>query len=637
MKKTSARDHHDKRTKSILFACVICLVALCVLPPDIATANDTPTNVPSSHVYTLDGNSKYDIADATSADSEAIGTLRIVEQVDEGKQDGIPAYQTDLDTLHFSYVLDKDLDKRGEREWHLDNDNGKTVNGHKLDDKIKSGAILIQTSLDGKSWIDETAIPDALAGKTAQSLYEANAVQLQNGCYFKIQVAYRMERRVKDSKILFITKHNYERRKVVEEYVFYVHGESDGISPDDVPKQQLGQKINTGKDNGYSGNEGIDVDDPHYGWDIGYFFVNGYTREETENDGTPIFLKNVNDQVTLWFHLSEDISALNGDDTLTINEDTNGYDKAFEVDKTNFKRGTLIIQSINNKGEASKPIIYTDYLAANARTGADTKVQLFEEGDYIVSLDYEIESKGGIFNAIPSFHNYKIMFEFSIRNGNSMIFPFDIDTGRELADNGLSEHGFTLDLANSQYLTVDVERSVLSQADDGTVSADVRSNRPASDGDTFTDEGVYTIRAANQYTGEDTTKTIYVGSDPYLRVLSDTGISITELNKRIQAGTITIDESGQNDDSDASMNGDAKTRQQSESSRPQTADTATRNDETDASSDTQTTAKHNHTKSFAPVIATTAVILVIVIAAFAVLSMRKRSGSQRQAGRGHRA
>ena len=639
MKKTSAQYHHGRRTTSILSACVICLVALCIVPHDIAVANDAPTNVPASHVYTLDDDSKYDIADAPSSDSDANGTLQIAEQVDEGKQDGIPAYQTDSDTLHFSYVIDKDLEKRGAREWHLADDNGKTVNGHKLDDKVRSGAILIQTSLDGTTWIDETAFPDAFAGKTARSFYEANAVQLQNGCYLRIQVAYRMERQVKDSKILFITKHNYERRKVVEEYVFYVHGESDGISPEDTPKQQLGQKINTGKDNGYSGNKGIDVDDPHYGWDIGYFFVNGYTREETEDDGTPVFLKNVNDQVTLWFHLSEDISALNGDDALTINEDTNGYDKAFEVDKTNFKHGALIIQSVNSKGEASEPIIYTDYLAASARTGADTKVQLFEEGDYIVSLDYEIKSKGGIFNAIPSFHNYKIMFEFSIRNGNSMIFPFDIDTGRELSDNGLSEHGFTLDLANSQYLTVDVERSVLSRADDGTFTADVRSNRPASDGDTFTDEGIYTIRAANQYTGEDTTKTIYVGSDPYLRALSDTGISIMELNRRIKAGTITFDESEGNTDLGSSADDDAETRQQSESAQAQAqAEGAqTRNDETIATPGNREAEKNNHARSYTPAIVAAGIVLVAVIAAFSVLVARKRSGSRQQPRGGRRA
>ena len=114
-----------------------------------------------------------------------------------------------------------------------------------------------------------------------------------------------MERQVKDSKILFITKHNYERRKVVEEYVFYVHGESDGISPEDTPKQQLGQKINTGKDNGYSGNKGIDVDDPHYGWDIAISSSTDTRARRPRTTGTPVFLKNVNDQVTLWFHLSK--------------------------------------------------------------------------------------------------------------------------------------------------------------------------------------------------------------------------------------------------------------------------------------------------------------------------------------------
>lgn len=628
MKKTSARYHRDKRTTNFLSACVVCLVMLCMLPPDIAMADDVPPNVPVSHVYTLEDNSKYDIDDAALSDSDTIGAMQIDEQVTEGEQDGVPAYQTASDALHFSYVLDKNLDKRGEREWHLDDDNGKTVNGHKLEDKIKSGAILIQSSLDGKSWIDETAIPNAFAGETAQSFYEANDIQLQNGCYFRIQIAYRMERQIEDSKILFITKHNYERKKMVEEYVFYVHGESDDISPDDVPQKQLGQKINTGKDNGYSGNEGIDVDDPHYGWDIGYFFINGYTREETRHDGTPIFLKNVNDQVTLWFHLSEDISALNGDDSLTINEDTNGYDKSFEVDKTNFKRGALIIQSIDNRGEASEPIIYTDYLAANAKTGADTKVQLFEEGDYIVSLDYEIESKGGIFNAISGFHNYKIMFEFSIRNGNSMIFPFDIETGRELPDNALSEHGFRLDLANSQYLTVDVERSVLVRADDGTVTTDVRSNRPASDGDTFTDEGIYTLSATNQYTGEDTTKTIYVGSDPYLQALSNTGISIAELNKRIESGTITIDESEGNTDLTSSADADAKTQQQSESAQPQAEGAQTRNDETAATSSNREAEKNNRARSYTPAIVTAGIVLVAAIVASAVLVARRRNGSR---------
>ena len=59
--------------------------------------------------------------------------------------------------------------------------------------------------------------------------------------------------------------------------------------------------------------------------------------------------------------------------------------------KTNFKHGTLIIRFTDFQGNKSDPIIYTDFLAANARTGADTRVQFFEEGDYEVALDYEIK------------------------------------------------------------------------------------------------------------------------------------------------------------------------------------------------------------------------------------------------------
>ena len=167
-------------------------------------------------------------------------------------------------------------------------------------------------------------------------------------------------------------------------------------------------------------------------------------------------------------------------------QDTNGYDRYFEIDQTNFEHGTLIIQYTNAQGEAQEPIIYTDYLAANATTGANTKVQLFEEGDYVVSLDYEIKSMGGAFNAIASYTNYKIMFEFSIRNGNCMVYPFDSLTGAELADNAITENGFKLDMAKSKYLTIDVQRSVLVVGTDGYLTEDVRFNRPAKDGEQYT-------------------------------------------------------------------------------------------------------------------------------------------------------
>ena len=71
------------------------------------------------------------------------------------------------------------------------------------------------------------------------------------------------------------------------------------------------------------------------------------------------------------------------------------------------------------RGVRHDPIIYTDYLAANARTGADTKVELFEEGDYEVALDYEIVDKSGV----DSYTNYRIFFTFSIRMETAWFIP----------------------------------------------------------------------------------------------------------------------------------------------------------------------------------------------------------------------
>lgn len=116
------------------------------------------------------------------------------------------------------------------------------------------------------------------------------------------------------------------------------------------------------------------------------------------------------------------------------------------------KDGTLIIRYTDYEGVKHDPIIYTDYLAANARTGANTKVELFEEGDYEVALDYEIVDTSG-FN---SYTNYRIFFTFSIRNGNCMVYPFDINSGAELSDSAMTENGFKLDMAKSRYLTIDV-------------------------------------------------------------------------------------------------------------------------------------------------------------------------------------
>lgn len=515
------------------------LLISCMIGSTVAYASKTSLSV-SANVYDLDKDSHYVIGETSPSKFAAIGTLSINGDVRTSNEvNSFPAYEVSNGNVSFTYKISSSVLDRAEEEWHIIDDKTKKVNGLTFDKDILSGALILQTSLDGINWTEDVLMSDIFSEKSStDDFYTTKDIQLQNGCYYRIIIAYKMERRLEDSKILFVTTKNYEYKQVAEVYEFYAFCETDETSPDATPMKKLGSKINTGKDNGYSGNEPIDKDDPHYGWDIGYFYVNGYTRETVAADQTPVFLKNVGDKVTLWFHLSEDINKLHGNELLTISEDTNGYDRTFEIDQTNFEHGTLIIQYTNAQGEAQDPIIYTDYLAANARTGANTKVQLFEEGDYVVSLDYEIKSMGGAFNQFASYTNYKIIFEFSIRNGNCMVYPFDSLTGAELADNAITENGFKLDMAKSKYLTIDVQRSVLVVGTDGYLTEDVRFNRPAKDGETYTSEGIYTFKVNNLYTGETTTKTIYVGANNYLRALSATGMSIAELNAEIEKGAI---------------------------------------------------------------------------------------------------
>ena len=285
--------------------------------------------------------------------------------------------------------------------------------------------------------------------------------------------------------------------------------------------------VNAGMDNGYSKSTAIDGGNKHFGWRLGRFFISGFTRVTDNGTDNPIFIKTLGDSVTLWFDLEQNISALNGNTNLVINEDINGFDQYFGIQKTNFGNGALVIRHTNYQNAKGDPILYTDYLLAKGTTGADTKVVLNEEGDYEVALNYELQDND-ITHITSKFDNYRIFFKFSIRNGNCMVYPFDVVTRVELQNTAITENGFYLDLARSRYLDIDVKRSVIIEGPNGIVE-DERFNRPAKDGDQYMQEGIYTISVINRYTGESTVKTIFVGSDELLQHYISNGFNMDRL------------------------------------------------------------------------------------------------------------
>ena len=334
----------------------------------------------------------------------------------------------------------------------------------------------------------------------------------------------------------------------------------------------FGTVVPCGKDNGYIPNTKsswnpwtlltipgtvmglIPDDDPHSGWSLGSFYVDGYSAKTDSarnyyQKTMPVYLKNAGDTLSFGFNLTQNINALNSNSKLKIADDKKVIQDCWVNDPYvdgDLGKGVLIIVHTDWQGKETKTV-YKDFLTGKS-VGANTEVRLFEEGDYRVVLCYEIY-KDTAWNWVTdwmdpngSWFDYRIESYFSVRNGNAMVFPFDIDTGSELNNKSSTVAGFRVDLANSKYLSLTVKKEILNQ--DGTdIIEDVRFNKALSDGAIITDEGKYTVTVKNVYTDAVTEKIIYVGTNDVMRCNVATGLSVTNIKAQMSCG-YTVGEDG---------------------------------------------------------------------------------------------
>lgn len=291
-----------------------------------------------------------------------------------------------------------------------------------------------------------------------------------------------------------------------------------------------------------------------------------------------------------------------------------GYDQYFETPKMDFGRGVLIIRYTDHNNVKAEPTIYTNYLEANAAVGADTKVQLFEEGDYEVALDYEITSD----ELIDKVGHYRIFFKFSVRNGNCMVYPFDVKTGSELTNSSMTENGFRLDLAKSRYLKINLKRETLKDSADGLVE-DTRFNGPAKDGAEYIDEGIYTITVSNEYTGQFTTKKIYVGTNNILRAYMTTGLSIPEINNLVDDGA-TISDDGTIQLATVKTAEESTEPGEEKLAVPTSSDEST-NGESEANAEPEV---NEQTKEYFPIVASICILVCIIVVVGVIMKVKKK-------------
>ncbi len=496
-------------------------------------------------LYEFEDKSEYEISSAqsssTTTSSNTYGEFLLNGNIKNSiSKNGVPSYEVEDGKLSLVYKYDDTLLNADTDSWHLFSDDVNKIDGQVLANSVQKGTILLQTSMDRLNWTDAVCMTNVFSSTPicSDSFYESKDIELINGCYYKVIVAYETRIRTEDSNFWFVDTDKFDYKKYAEVYEFYAYtGSSNEKETIDYSRTyNIGSRVRTKNFDGYYGEENIAKNDIHYGWDLGNFFISGYTDKRVSNDEV-VLLKNVGDKVTLWFNLSQNIDALNGQNNLFISSDSSAFDQYFETPKTDFGKGALIIRYTDYNNNKSEPQIYTNYLEANTSFGADTKVQLFEEGDYEVALDYEVTKD----ELIDTKGHYRIFFKFSVRNGNCMAYPFDISTGSELTNSSMTENGFRLDLAKSRYLKVNIKREVLKDSADGLVE-DTRFNGPAKDGEEYTEEGIYTITVSNDYTNQFTVKKIYVGTNKVLRAYMTTGLSIPEINNLVADGATIMDD-----------------------------------------------------------------------------------------------
>ena len=310
---------------------VIAIVLPCLSFPSIIAKSENKQII-NGKFYEFNEDSEYELTKfdcMPQIDHSTIGSVEVNGAINQTyTKSGVQAFEVaDGEVLSIKFIYNDTLKNAGEKEWHLYKDSAKKVDTKGLNDKVGYGAILLQTSFDGKRWFTNCAKTDIKGDEFFDDSAYINDIQLINGCYYRVVLAYELQIKVDPTKLKlfgwnFANIPDNEYKKNAEVYEFYAgYKESQNAIPDGIETYSIGEKQAVVTDNGYYKNISIDSDNPHLGWDIGEFKIGGFTNHTKNSDGETVFLKNVGDKVMLWFNMTDgiNINKLNNNSKIYIN------------------------------------------------------------------------------------------------------------------------------------------------------------------------------------------------------------------------------------------------------------------------------------------------------------------------------
>ncbi len=185
-------------------------------------------------VYGFNDSLKYNINESQFQPNTCAGTLSINGDIDRFESGDITKYYIKDGNLSFEYKPNKTYTNYSEQEWHFVDDNSKEVNGVTLPEDIKKGAIFIQTSFDRNKWV---TIKDTIKTNIFADIdsfpspyYTTTDLQLINGCYYRIFVAYKVTKK-SDTKEWYQLSNPDLYKFYTEVYEFYASYEEKTPCP----------------------------------------------------------------------------------------------------------------------------------------------------------------------------------------------------------------------------------------------------------------------------------------------------------------------------------------------------------------------------------------------------------------------
>ena len=273
----------------------------------------------------------------------------------------------------------------------------------------------------------------------------------------------------------------------------------------------------TADNNGYANPSALGAGDPLLGVNVVDIEIGNFSSTTIFN-GKRVFLKTSPDVPVLSINLNADLSNLGGSGAYVCSDSATVVSDYGYRGKVGY--GLLAIEHTDHTGK--KETFFIPDLFNVLKENGDIIPAFFgEEGSYRISVFFETERyvntvkdwKNPFYykkKKVYEYRNYRVdTGRFELRNGNTMVYTFN-SAGNEISNGSVVTDGFYLDLANSHYLDVQLQKEVIGNSGFLGETTDTRFNTVGVDKRFYDSEGLYTIVVSNPVTGASTTKKILV-------------------------------------------------------------------------------------------------------------------------------